>query len=430
MDSYYFLLELALILLSTKALGILTKRFAMPQVVGALLAGLLLGPAVLNVLQETPLLDEISELGVIVLMFTAGLTTDLDELRKSGKAAFIIALIGVLVPLAGGTALACCFNRGPGTILENVFVGVVLTATSVSITVETLREMGKLSTRAGNAILGAALIDDVLGIVALTIVTSLGGEDTSLPLVVGKILLFFVLSGILGYLTFRVMNWWFRQYDRDKRRFAIMAFVFCLLLSYAAEEFFGVADLTGAYIAGVIFAKTPRVAYLQNRFETLSDLLLSPVFFASMGLEVTLPEMNGTVVLFSVLLLVVAIASKVIGCGLGARLCHYTPQESLRIGVGMISRGEVALIVANRGISTGMMKQEFFGPIVIVVIATTILTPILLKLAYSSSAGVREKPEQSAVVDRYEDAQAFDLASQALLEDHERLMNSGKRDKS
>ena len=169
---YHFLFEIAVILLSTKVLGILTKRFALPQVVGALLAGLLLGPAMLGVLQETTLMDQLAELGVIVLMFNAGLETDLGELKRSGKAAFVIALIGVLVPLAGGFALAAAFNRGPDAFLQNVFIGVVLTATSVSITVETLKEIGRLSTRSGSAILGAAIIDDVLGIIGLTVITS------------------------------------------------------------------------------------------------------------------------------------------------------------------------------------------------------------------------------------------------------------------
>ena len=179
---YHFLFEIAVILLSTKVLGILTKRFALPQVVGALLAGLLLGPAMLGVLQETTLMDQLAELGVIVLMFNAGLETDLGELKRSGKAAFVIALIGVLVPLAGGFALAAAFNRGPDAFLQNVFIGVVLTATSVSITVETLKEIGRLSTRSGSAILGAAIIDDVLGIIGLTVITSLGGagEDRRL----------------------------------------------------------------------------------------------------------------------------------------------------------------------------------------------------------------------------------------------------------
>ncbi len=419
MNSYHYLLELALILFFTKALGIVTKKFAMPQVVGALLAGLLMGPAVFGVLHETELLNALAELGVIVLMFHAGMETDLDELKRSGKAAFVIALIGVLIPLAAGFFLADWF--APGRLLENLFLGLVLTATSVSITVETLQELGKLSTRSGNAILGAALIDDVLGIVALTMITSASGQGASVGPVLLKIAAFFVISFLFGALACRGFNWWFSRYDRDKKRFVIVALSMCLLYAYIAEDFFGVADITGAYIAGVIFAKTPRVAYLQYRFETLSYMLLSPVFFASIGLKVDFQNLNGTMLIFAILLLVVAILSKVVGCGVGAKLCGYSTQESIRIGCGMVSRGEVALIVANKGIASGLMNPDFLAPVVLVVIATTILTPIFLKLAYRGGEAHKEKLEESRLLDRIEDVKQLDIYSQNVLELHEKL---------
>ena len=416
-------------MLSTKVLGIVTKRFALPQVVGALLAGLLLGPAMLGVLQETTLMDQLAELGVIVLMFNAGLETDLGELKKAGKSAFIIALIGVLVPLVGGFVLASLFNQGSDAFLQNVFIGVILTATSVSITVETLKEIGKLSTRSGNAILGAAIIDDVLGIVALTIITSLSGTGANVLLVLVKIVAFFAISVVVWIVMHRLVEWWFKRYDRDKRRFVVISFAFCLLYAYLAEELFGVADITGAYIAGLIFAKTPRVTYLQDRFDTLSYTLLSPIFFASIGLKVVLPQMSGTIILFSILLILWSVASKILGCGLGSKLCGYSNQDALRIGVGMISRGEVALIVANNGIAAGLMKDEFFGPVVLMVIATTILTPILLKVVYHGKEKDYSDLQESELVNRYEDAAAFDLATQALLEDHERLRDSAHQKK-
>lgn len=416
-------------MLSTKVLGIVTKRFALPQVVGALLAGLLLGPAMLGVLQETTLMDQLAELGVIVLMFNAGLETDLGELKKAGKSAFIIALIGVLVPLVGGFVLASLFNQGSDAFLQNVFIGVILTATSVSITVETLKEIGKLSTRSGNAILGAAIIDDVLGIVALTIITSLSGTGANVLLVLLKIVAFFAISVVVWMVMHRLVEWWFKRYDRDKRRFVVISFAFCLLYAYLAEELFGVADITGAYIAGLIFAKTPRVTYLQDRFDTLSYTLLSPIFFASIGLKVVLPQMSGTIILFSILLILWSVASKILGCGLGSKLCGYSNQDALRIGVGMISRGEVALIVANNGIAAGLMKDEFFGPVVLMVIATTILTPILLKVVYHGKEKDYSDLQESELVNRYEDAAAFDLATQALLEDHERLRDSAHQKK-
>lgn len=422
---YQFLLRLAVILLCTKLLGILTKRVSLPQVVGALIAGVLLGPACFGLIGETTFLDQIAELGVIVLMFTAGLETDLDGLKRSGKAAFVIALIGVIVPLAAGFAVACFFNRGE--FLQNVFIGVILTATSVSITVETLKELGKLSTRSGNAILGAALIDDVLGIVALTIVTSMAGQGAGIGIVLLKIVLFFALSLVVGVVLHKLVQKWFETTANDKRRFLVVAFALCLLYAYVAEDVFGVADITGAYIMGVIFAGTPKVAYLENRFDTLSCMLLSPVFFASIGLKVVLPQMSGAVVLFSVLLILAAVISKVVGCGLGARLCGYTGKDAFRIGVGMISRGEVALIVANKGIASGLMNDAFFGPVVLVVIVTTVITPILLKLVYKSKEKDYSDLEESELVNRYEDRQDFDLASQMLLDDHDTLQEKKPR---
>lgn len=388
MLSYEFLFDLALILISTKLFGLITKKVKMPQVVGALLAGVILGPAVLNVLSETEFIQKLAELGVIVLMFTAGLETDINQLKKTGKASFIIAVLGVIIPLAGGFFIASIFNKGNdvNTILQNVFIGIILTATSVSITVETLKEMGKLSTRAGNAILGAAIIDDILGIIALTITTSLADPSINVIIVLAKIVMFFIFAGLSGYL----FHWAFikldERYQRDLRRFVIIAFVFCLLLSFSAEEFFGVADITGAFIAGLVISDSNRSKYLNSRFETLSYMLLSPIFFASIGIKVELTAMTKTIFIFAILLLLVAILSKVIGCGLGARLCKYSNREAIQIGTGMISRGEVALIVANKGIAMGLMLPEFLAPVVIVVVVTTIVTPILLKVVFNNKS--------------------------------------------
>lgn len=392
MLSYNYLFDMALILLSTKLLGLVTKKFSMPQVVGALLAGLVLGPAMLNVLHETDFIKQIAEIGVIVLMFTAGLETDLTELKKTGKASFIIALLGVLVPLVGGFAIASIFNQESSPeevshLLQNIFIGIILTATSVSITVETLKELGKLNTRAGNAILGAAIIDDILGIVALTIVTSCADASVNIAVVLGKVALFFICAIVAGFIFYKFYNHWVGGYQKDMRRFVIIAFVFCLLLSFCAEEFFGVADITGAFISGLILSNTPCVHYIANRFETVSYMLLSPIFFASIGIQVDLSGMNSELVLFTVVLLIIAIISKIIGCGLGAKLCRYSNRECLQIGVGMVSRGEVALIVASKGAALGLMGASFFGPVVVMVVVTTIATPILLKLVFSSKKG-------------------------------------------
>lgn len=390
MLSYRFLFDIALILLSTKVLGLVTKKFQMPQVVGALLAGIVLGPACLNILHETDFIGQMSELGVIVLMFTAGLETDIGELKKTGKVSFLVAIMGVVVPLIAGFFIAMIFNNGQvaagdvNPILQNIFIGVILTATSVSITVETLKEMGKLSSKAGNTILGAALIDDILGVVALTVVTGLADSTVNVWVVLLKIVLFFIFAGISGYLFYVVFNKMVSRYHKDMRRFVIVAFVFCLLLSFFAEELFGVADITGAFIAGLIISNTEKTRYINSRFETLSYILLSPIFFASIGIKVEIGTMTVDLMIFTIILLIVAILTKILGCAAGAKLFGYTTNESIQVGTGMVSRGEVALIVANKGIAVGLMNPNFLAPVVIVVVVTTIITPILLKVVFKN----------------------------------------------
>ena len=404
METYKYLLDLAIILLCTKALGLATRKVQMPQVVGALLAGVLLGPAMLGILTETSFIHNVAEIGVIVLMFCAGLETDIQELKASGKASFVIALIGVIVPLIGGYATAMFFNR-PDVIasdascnvfLQNIFIGVILTATSVSITVETLKELGKLKTKSGNAILGAAIIDDVLGIIALTLVTSMADESVKISVVLLKIV-------VIGLIFYKIFKKWTDQAEKGLRRHAIMAFVFCLLMAYVAEKFFGVADITGAFIAGLIISNTSKSDFVLKKFDTMSYMLLSPVFFASIGLKVELPKMSAAIVGFAVALTIVAILTKIVGCALGAKMCGYKNYQCARIGVGMISRGEVALIVASKGEALGMLGGNFLGPVIIVVVITTIITPILLKIVFKSGPNVSTLEKGKEVTSFYED---------------------------
>ena len=411
METYKFLLDLCLILLSTKVLGLLTRKFSMPQVVGALLAGVILGPGILGIITPTDFISDTAEVGVIVLMFCAGMETDVQELKKSGKSALIIALIGVLVPLVGGYAVAAFFNR-PGMLesdascslfLQNVFIGVILTATSVSITVETLKELGKLKTRSGNAILGAAVIDDILGIIALTLVTSMADESVKISVVLLKIVAFFAFAGVIGLIFYKIFKKWTDQAEKGLRRHYVMAFVFCLLMAYVAEKFFGVADITGAFIAGLIISNTSKSDFVLKKFDTMSYMLLSPVFFASIGLKVELPKMSAAIVGFAVALTIVAILTKIVGCALGAKMCGYKNYQCARIGVGMISRGEVALIVASKGEALGMLGGNFLGPVIIVVVITTIITPILLKIVFKSGPNVSTLEKGKEVTSFYED---------------------------
>ena len=426
-----YLLDIAVILLSTKLLGLLTRRIQMPQVVGALLAGLLLGPACLGWIGETTLISNVAEIGVIVLMFSAGMETDIQELKKCGIASTVIAVIGVIVPLLAGWWLTSFFNPGADhtTMLQNIFVGVVLTATSVSISVETLKELGKLSTKSGNAILGAALIDDVLGIIALTIITSFADSSVSLAIVSLKILGFFVFCAVVALIFCKLILPWFNNYRKDLRRFPILAFAFCLLMAYASEKFFGVSDITGAFVAGLLLSNNRHTTYMQTRFDSLSFMLLSPVFFASVGLKVVIDQIDSTVICFTILLTLVAILSKIIGCGLGAKLCRYTNLQATKIGVGMVSRGEVALIVATKGSALGLMPDAFFAPIIIMVVATTILTPIMLKLIYKYQDAHQEPMVQSGLVERFEERRYLEDITQETLRRHEDMKEQLKKEK-
>ena len=409
---YKFLLDIAIILASTKILGLFTKKVNMPQVVGALLAGVILGPACVGVLTETDMIQNMAELGVIVLMFCAGMETDIEELKRSGKASFVIALLGVIVPLVVGGGVAYLFiNNGyidtsdvtSSVFLQSVFIGVILTATSVSITVETLKELGKLKTKSGNAILGAAIIDDILGIIALTIVTSLADTSVNIAVVLFKIVLFFVFCGVVGVIVYYAFKKWCEISGKGMHRHAIIAFVICLVMAFCAEHFFGVADITGAFFAGLIISMTQKDQFIASKFDVLSYLLLSPIFFASIGLKVELPKMGPAIIAFAAVITIVALLTKIIGCGLGAKVCGYKNYQCIRIGVGMISRGEVALIVANKGIEAGLMSSAVVAPVIIVVIVTTIVTPIVLKPVFmSGNKTVSDVPTTSKLVENYE----------------------------
>lgn len=383
MESYDFLLSLAVILLATKALGVLSERVHMPQVVGALVAGVLLGPSVFGFVSETDFLVKTSEIGVIMLMFLAGLDTDLAELKKTGFASFVIAVIGAVLPLIGGTICYEIFFKDladPMDFLKALFIGVVLTATSVSITVETLREMGKLKGKVGTAVLGAAVIDDILGIIVLTVITGFADPSVKPIRVMGNIVLFFVFIAIIGIIFYKA----FQKMDiiwSNHRRLAIVSLAFCFILSYIAEVFFGIADITGAYFAGIILCNILDLReYVAKKINIMNYMFFAPIFFSSIGIKTNLEGFTSEIAAFSIVLLVIAILTKVLGCGLGAKLFKFTNHEALAVGVGMISRGEVALIVAQKGAAAGLINTDLFPAIVLVVVVTTLVTPILLKL--------------------------------------------------
>lgn len=422
MSSYHYLLEIALILLTTKALGLLTKRLHMPQVVGALLAGLIFGPAVFNVLQGSELVSQLAEIGVILIMFNAGLETDISELKHSGISGFWVALCGVIVPLVFGILFGFMFNKGidadeGSALLQHVFIGVILTATSVGITVEALKEMGKLSTKVGNTILAAALIDDILGLICLTVVLSFSGGADNIGMVLLKIVLFFIFAAVVSVLLCKVLTAYSTRVKKNMHlhRFPLIAFAFCLLMAYVAEHFFGVADIIGAFAAGLAIGATPEATYIESRSKSLSYLLFTPIFFASIGINIRIPQINLMLVFATVVLILFAVGSKLVGCGVGARLSGMSNHEAVQVGLGMICRGEVALIVANKGDSMGIMPPELMGPVVIMVVFTAVLTPILLKIAFRSEDAYHGLQE-SQLAERFETIEQLDSVSCKLLE--------------
>ena len=406
---YSIFRNLALILISAKFFALLARKCRAPQVVGEIIAGLVIGPCLLNLVQPSDSIAIFAEIGVVLLMFTTGLGTNLQELMRAGPIATLIACVGVAVPLGGGTLLYSLFYGfsalGSPEFYRALFIGTIMTATSVSITVATLQELGKLKSFLGTTIVSAAVIDDVIGIVVLTCVLGAsGGADTSLVEVLMDTILFFAAAIVIGLIIHKAMLWLDHR-NPHTQRITIVSLAFCFAMAYIAEQYFGIADITGAYIAGVIISNTQKSQYLTSKFDTLSYLLLSPVFFASIGLKVELPAMTTQIILFAVFLTLVAIFTKVIGCGLGAKLCGYKNYQSIRIGVGMISRGEVALIVASKGQQLGLLGSNFLGPVVIVVVITTIITPILLKPVFR--LGPTQPFNEARLAENYEEVSKY-----------------------
>ena len=389
---------MAIILLSTKILGIATKKIHLPQVVGALLAGIILGPSCLGLIEITDFIKKTAEIGVIMLMFTAGIDTDMKDLKETGGKAFVIACFGVAVPLLFCGALYFFFFERSADfmgVLKAAFVGMVFAATSVGITVETLNELGKLKTKTGATLLSAAIIDDILGIVLLSVLTGLSGQGGQGPdkgqgasgalFVVAKILLFFVFVFVVGFVTKKIFER-ISEKHYQSRRIAIWALAFCLVMSFCAEVFFGVADITGAFFAGLILCNlTKSRQYVAKKVTVTSYMLFTPVFFASVGMRTDLKTMNFGILLFALILIVLTVLSKILGCGLGARLCGSKKHEALVIGIGMVARSEVALMVAQKGIDAGMIDPKMLPAIILSVICSALVTPILLKAAVSKS---------------------------------------------
>ena len=399
MESYSILKDLAIIVIAAKFCGILARKCKAPQVVGEIIAGLIIGSCVLGWVQQSDFLSQMAEIGVILLMFSAGLETDLKELMKTGPIAFLIACAGVFIPLVGGTLLYMGFYGaapwGSEKFYTAVFIGVIMTATSVSITVQSLRELGKLKGRVGTTILSAAIIDDVIGIVVLTFVIGFKSPDSNPGKVVISTILFFVFAIVVGFISYKVFKWVDSKYPHT-RRIPIAGLAYCLALAFISEKYFGIADITGAYVAGIILCSIRDSDYIAEKMDINSYMLFGPVFFASIGLKTNIDNLNGEIVLFSLGFVLVALMCKIIGCGLMAKICRFNASDSLKIGVGMMTRGEVALIVSQKGLSVGLLSPVYFTSVILLIIFSSVLTPIILKLLYAKDEkGVATRDNQA-----------------------------------
>ena len=367
MEVYNMFKDLAIIIVFAKLFGVLARKCKAPQVVGEIIAGLLIGPSVLGLVQQTDFLTGLAEVGVVLLMFSAGLETNLKELMRTGPVAFLIACFGVFVPLVGGTLLYMGFYGaapfGSEKFYTALFIGVIMTATSVSITVQSLREMGKLKGKVGTTILSAAIIDDVIGIIVLTFVVGFKNPESNPGKVVINTVLFFVMAIVVGIILYKVFKGFDARYPHT-RRIPIMSLALCFFFAYAAEHYFGIADITGAYVAGIILCSIQDSAYIEEKMEISSYMIFGPVFFASIGLKTNIDNVNGEILLFSLGFVLVALITKIIGCGLMARVCRFSFHDSVKIGVGMMTRGEVALIVAQKGLSVGLLTPVYFTSVI------------------------------------------------------------------
>lgn len=386
MEAYEILKDLAIIILFAKTFGILARKCKAPQVVGQIIAGLLIGPCLLGWVQQTEFITQMAEVGVILLMFTAGLDTDLKELIKTGPIAFLIACAGVFVPLVLGTILYMAFYgfapRGDESFYKAVFIGTIMTATSVSITVASLQELGKIKTKVGTTIVSAAIIDDVIGIIVLTFVIGFKNPDSNPAMVIVKTIAFFIVAIIGGFIVYKTFYFLDERYPHT-RRIPIVSLAFCFALSYIAEKYFGIADITGAYVAGIVLCSLSDTEYIERKMDVSSYMIFGPVFFASIGLKTSFDGMNGKLFAFCIAFVIVALFSKIIGCGLMSKVCKYNFSDSIKIGVGMMTRGEVALIVAQKGLSVGLLTSDYFTAVILLILVSSISTPIILKYIFS-----------------------------------------------
>jgi Kef-type K+ transport system membrane component KefB len=405
------LLAIAVVILAAKLAGALARRVGQPAVLGELLAGLVLGPTVLNLpawpaFADAPAghgavlmgsLRDFADVGVVLLMFVAGLETDLGEMRRVGGVAFGAAAGGVILPFAGGVAVASAF--GMPVFWTGMFVGTILTATSVSISAQTLIELGVIKSPEGSTILGAAVIDDVMGILVLSVVVAFAqagsqAQSTHLAIVVARMALF-LGAALVGGRAFDSVSAWAEALPVSQGLLTLAVAV-AFVYAWAAEYLGGIAAITGSYLAGVLFTRTRLKRRIDEGIHPLTYSVLAPAFFVSIGLRADARDL-GPHAAFTVALVVVAVVAKAVGCGATAAGLGFSPLQATRVGLGMISRGEVGLIVAGYGLDHAVIGPDVFAAAVLVVVVTTVITPPLLRLAYPGQAPRRRVQVEDAV---------------------------------
>lgn len=391
------LLSVGLIVIVAKYLGITARKIGIPEVAGMIVAGLLLrfipwfhnfGGNEPNLIyaEANQFITYMSEIGVILIMFSAGLSTNLKSLIKSGGKATLVACCGVFVPLVLGTIMSFFFfgfdGFGTPNFFRCMFVGTILTATSVSISVAVLKEFGKINTDIGQTIVSAAIIDDVIGIIVLTVVLGVSSGKGGYFMIILKTVLFFVFAIVVGFLMYKLFNWYDARHPRS-HRIPIYALGLALIFAYCAERFFGIADITGAYIAGIVLCNLKDAKYMESKIDINSYMFFSPVFFASIGLKTDLSGMSTEILWFAIAFVIVGCLSKIIGCSGVSKIMGYSWKESYQIGLGMMVRGEVALIVATKGLSTNLIDSKYFTAVILLIIVSSMLVPVLLKQAFT-----------------------------------------------
>lgn len=396
MDYYLILLPIALLLIASKVLMKICEKIGMPTVIGMLLAGVLVGlinyipgQTVLNNTSKTGL-GFLSQIGVILLMFSAGLETDLKEIKRIGGPAVLITFAGVIIPMGLGFVVATLCNGGfsaltKDSILTNIFFGTISTATSVSVTVATLREIGKLNTKVGNTIVAAAILDDILGIVVLSVVLAMktdGISATSNPWKIATdMTLFFIVVAVLAL----IVPEFFKKLDakyQHHRLIAIFSLALCFIVAYISERWFGIADITGAYIVGLLLSTNPDSKYIDRKSDILSYMIFVPIFFGNIGISTQFSHLDAGMILFGSLFIVSGMLGKLLGCGATAALCGYKKHDAYKVGVGMMARAEVALVTAQKGIQYSIIDSSIMPFIVLLIIVTSFITPIMLQASY------------------------------------------------